>query len=151
MRMAVAVARMSLFKLAEPTKGKRLVALDAGEIAIPRLALPAERERVQQVWARVADAAVPGCPQVGNWHALNRRLPQKQMVNRGMGGLGEALELPARRARLSAFPTAKPREAARKIIELHTGAIARPAQQRRLHLHSYPRRLRHDHIRRALT
>jgi hypothetical protein len=34
---------------------------------------------------------------------------------------------------------------------LHAGAIARPAQQRRLHLDSHPRRLRHDRIRRALT
>ena len=63
----------------------------------------------------------------------------------------EALELPARRARFSAFPTGEPREAAHKVIELHARAIARPAQQRRLHLDSHPRRLRHDRIRRALT
>jgi len=68
-----------------------------------------------------------------------------------MGGLGEALDLPARRARLSVFPTGKPREVAHKVIELHAGAIARPAQQRRLHLDSHPGGLRHNRIRRALT
>jgi hypothetical protein len=68
-----------------------------------------------------------------------------------MGGLGEAIELSACRARLSAFPTGKPREATRKVIELHAGAIARPAQQCRLHLDTRPHRLCHDRIRRALT
>ena len=66
------------------------------------------------------------------------------MVDRGIGGLGEALELLARRARLTALPTGKAREAAGKVVELQTGALARPAQQLRLHLDPHPRRFRHD-------
>jgi hypothetical protein len=66
------------------------------------------------------------------------------MVDRGMGGLGEALELLARRAGLAVLSTGKAREAARKVVELQAGALARPAQQRRLHVDPHPRRFRHD-------
>ena len=54
------------------------------------------------------------------------------------------------RAHVSAFPTGKPREAARKLLKLQTGAVARPAQQRRLHCNPHPRCFRHGRVRHAL-
>jgi hypothetical protein len=41
------------------------------------------------------------------------------MVDSGMGSLGEALKLPARRERFSTFPMGKSPKAARKVIDLH--------------------------------
>src|SRR5262252_562369 len=54
-----------VFQARRADEGKRLVAPGAGEIAIPRLALPTEREHVQQVRARTPDAVVARGTQVG--------------------------------------------------------------------------------------
>src|SRR5262249_54892480 len=143
LRMAAAVASMSLVKLAEPTNASGLSPWTRAKSRYHAWRCR-QSESVSSRFGlgRPMRPLPPARPAGG--------LGPQQRVNGDMGGLGEALELPARRARLAAFPTGKPREAARKVIELHAGAIARPAQQRRLHLDTRPRRLCHDRIRRTL-
>ena len=67
--------------------------------------------------------------EVRDRHALDRRLLQEQVADRRVRGLGEALELLERRARLAALPAAKLRKAAGQRVELEPGPLAGPAQQ----------------------
>ena len=74
-------------------EGKSLVPLGAREATVPLLTLLTDIDGIQQVRAWAADAFIPNSAEIGDGNALDWRLRQEKITDRGVRGLGEAFQL----------------------------------------------------------
>ena len=99
------------------------------EVPVPVLTLLTEVDHVQQVGARPTQLSLDSSSEVRNRYGLDRRLRQKQVADRRMRRLREALQLPERGLHFATLPCLDLREAPRQILPRSTGPLTGPPQE----------------------